>query len=985
MRLISVIVGTSLVFGGLGSVAADVPGEQDARASPPVASGYAGVFRPYGAAGGLKDEFEQLAAEHRGITKLVTIGRTVQGEDIVALKVSRHARRIRDGRRPATLYLGGLHANEWITPEHVRRLAHHVVDGYRTDPTLTELVDTTEVWFIPVANPDGYDFSFTPGNRLWRKSLRDNDGDGRITANDGVDLNRNFPTKWGYDDEGSSPDGGSQAYRGTGPASEPETRAVDRLMARVGFEFLVDYHSAAEAVLYGTSWQVATPTPDDALYEALAGDAASSAVPGYLPGVSADLYSANGVLDEHAHIAYGTLTFNVEMSQCQTAASADPADEWDPADCTSAFLFPDDEALVEAEFQKNLPFALSLARSAADPADPVAVTGRQAPEFVIDAFEVSYGDPQTVAVIARRDQYRERLEYRVNGGRTRDTSVREWTGGERYGDERDRYYAELRGKVRGTRPGDSVEVWFTARRDGRHVESEHFTYTVASDTGAAALILASEDYTGVNPAYPPGTTAPKYVDEYAAALDANGITHATWDVDAQGVPHPLGVLSHFDVVVWETGDDRLVQDPEDALTDTFLFGPVPDIAVAERQQFLTMALRDYLNEGGKLVQAGETTQYHGLLGRSLGGIFYGLAGAPEQDCVVTRDFLSDCLLLSDDFAQYYLGSNHRAPFVRPAGIDGRGPIDGVTADFGGPALADNPLNEAGAFSLTSDVLPAEDFPLFAGEGTSTYRGAATVNPFGPVEGSRYAGALKAPVSYQRIGRTVDLAGVPATGAPTMGMKLSYSTLQTFHHVIVEAAPSGTDEWTTLRDLNGRTSPAPPSSCAEGSLLRLHPFLSHYLSSGTPCRPTGTTGSWHAFTGESGGWVDAAFDLSAYAGQRVDVKVSYVTDQIDAGVGGGIGVFVDDTRLTVGGTVVEADGFEAGGGAWAVEGPPAGSPPGIHGNFTISSELIPVSSSVSTVDTALLGFGIESLATAADQAAVLGRVTKPLLGRRHPGK
>ena len=259
------------------------------------------MFRPYGAPGGLKDEFEQLAAEHPDITKLVTIGQTVQGEDIVALKVSRDAGRLRDGRRPATLYLGAQHGREWITPEMVRRLAHHVVDGYSIDPAITELVDTTELWFVPVANPDGYDFTFTPGNRLWRKNLRDNDGDGRITANDGVDLNRNFPTKWGYDDEGSSPEAGSETYRGSGPASEPETRAVDRLMARVGFEFLVNYHAASEEVLYGTSWQVATPTPDDALYETLVGDAAAPAVPGYDQGLTADLYTANGITDEHAH------------------------------------------------------------------------------------------------------------------------------------------------------------------------------------------------------------------------------------------------------------------------------------------------------------------------------------------------------------------------------------------------------------------------------------------------------------------------------------------------------------------------------------------------------------------------------------------------------------------------------------------------------------------------------------------------------------
>ena len=111
-----------------------------------------------------------------------------------------------------------------------------------------------------------------------------------------------------------------------------------------------------------------------------------------------------------------------------------------------------------------------------------------------------------------------------------------------------------------------------------------------------------------------------------------------------------------------------------------------------------------------------------------------------------------------------------------------------------------------------------------------------------------------------------------------------------------------------------------------------------------------------------------------------MKVSYVTDQVDAGVAGGIGVFVDDTRLTVGGTVVEADGFEADGGAWAVEGPPAGSPPGTQGNFAITQELIPVAASVATEDTALLGFGIESLATPAERAEVLGRVMKPLLRR-----
>ena len=245
------------------------------------------VFRHYGGPGGIADELKQVALDHPGLTKLEAIGHTVNGQTIYAVKLTRNARSVRDGSRPSVLYSAAQHAREWITPEMDRRLLHYLIDGYTNgDQKIRRLVNTTELWFVPVANPDGYDFTFTDGNRFWRKNLRDNDGDGQITAQDGVDPNRNFPAKWGYDNEGSSPSFGSETYRGTAPSSEPETQALDGLLRRIRFTFLINYHSAAELLLYGVGWQVSTRSPDDLICEALAGDDAHPAVPGYDPDQS---------------------------------------------------------------------------------------------------------------------------------------------------------------------------------------------------------------------------------------------------------------------------------------------------------------------------------------------------------------------------------------------------------------------------------------------------------------------------------------------------------------------------------------------------------------------------------------------------------------------------------------------------------------------------------------------------------------------------
>ena len=88
---------------------------------------------------------------------------------------------------------------------------------------------------------------------------------------------------------------------------------------------------------------------------------------------------------------------------------------------------------------------------------------------------------------------------------------------------------------------------------------------------------------------------------------------------------------------------------------------------------------------------------------------------------MTADPFRDCLLLADDFTQYYLGAYSRTP------VGGRrrhrARVDrstGRQAPFGGPATVDNPVDEAGAFVTTSDVLPVEEFPQFASRGVADY-------------------------------------------------------------------------------------------------------------------------------------------------------------------------------------------------------------------------------------------------------------------------
>ena len=74
----------------------------------------------------------------------------------------------------------------------------------------------------------------------------------------------------------------------------------------------------------------------------------------------------------------------------------------------------------------------------------------------------------------------------------------------------------------------------------------------------------------------------------------------------------------------------------------------------------------------------------------------------------------------------------------------------------------------------------------------------------------------------------------AADTPALEFAISFSTELGYDNVIVEAAPAGTDDWTTLPEIGGATSTTPPTECEAGFLLDMHPFLPHYLTPGNPC-------------------------------------------------------------------------------------------------------------------------------------------------------
>ncbi|WP_143832843.1 MULTISPECIES: M14 family metallopeptidase [Nocardiopsis] len=244
---------------------------------------------------------DQVVAENPGIATKSVIGRSHEGRDLVAVRISDNANADED--EPEVLFVHAQHAREHLTVEMAVHLMRMLTEGYGEDGRITGLVDSREIWILPNVNPDGseYDMAGTDW-RNWRKNRQPNRGSSAL----GTDLNRNWDYMWGCCG-GSSGDPGGVTYRGSAPESATEVRAVaDFVRGRVvGGEqqitTAVDFHTYSELILwpfghtYGSVVDGMT-AEEYRTHEAL-GEYMAEAN-GYTPQQSSDLYVTDGSISD---------------------------------------------------------------------------------------------------------------------------------------------------------------------------------------------------------------------------------------------------------------------------------------------------------------------------------------------------------------------------------------------------------------------------------------------------------------------------------------------------------------------------------------------------------------------------------------------------------------------------------------------------------------------------------------------------------------
>lgn len=200
-----------------------------------------------------------------------------------------------DEAEPEVLYTAIHHAREPNSLSEVIFFMWYLLENYDNSEEIQFLLDNTELYFVPMINPDGYVYNEVNdpnGGGMWRKNRRNN-GNGTF----GVDLNRNYSYQWGTTGVSMTPS--ADTYPGTAAFTEPETSAIKWFCENRDFVFASNAHTYADDLLHPIGTTVAEFAVDHDYFQAYTGHMAQ--YNGYSFTKSSDLYPASGDSDDYMY------------------------------------------------------------------------------------------------------------------------------------------------------------------------------------------------------------------------------------------------------------------------------------------------------------------------------------------------------------------------------------------------------------------------------------------------------------------------------------------------------------------------------------------------------------------------------------------------------------------------------------------------------------------------------------------------------------
>ncbi len=227
---------------------------------------------------------------------------TWEGRPIHWVRISDNAEI--DESEHEVLYTAVHHAREPMGLSQTIFYMWYLLENYGTNPEVTYLVDHTEMYFVPMINPDGYRYNQTTnpsGGGMHRKNRNPSVG----TTNKGVDLNRNYSYHW--NESGTTPDENGDTYAGSMAFSEPETQAIKWFCENHDFQFASNAHSYGDLVLFPIGWATEEYAVDHDYFFRYTNH--MTLYNSFIAEKATDLYPAAGDSDDWMYIDESTAIF----------------------------------------------------------------------------------------------------------------------------------------------------------------------------------------------------------------------------------------------------------------------------------------------------------------------------------------------------------------------------------------------------------------------------------------------------------------------------------------------------------------------------------------------------------------------------------------------------------------------------------------------------------------------------------------------------